>query len=135
MPDWDEVFGRETYEPLDYDMFGEEWRKYRESVMDAEEHPDGYMPFGSEGSLHKSVWTNPDESHMAAYVITVFGDLRDYDDVDAIKKWFIDSCRKCSIRQAVCDVKVDCWDTLRHETWSYDDIRGGTGEGTAPAEA
>lgn len=129
-PDWDAVLGRETYEPRDYDILGEERRWYRESVTDAEEHPDAYMPFGSEGSLHRSVWVNPDESHMAAYVVTVFGDLRDYDDVEAIRKWFAKVCGRCLVRQAVCDVVVDCWSELRHETWSHADVCGERAEGS-----
>lgn len=131
-PSWDEVFGMETYEPTDYDIFGDDWRRYRESVADAEEHPDCYMPFGSEGSLHRSVWVNPDDRHMAAYVVTVFGDLRDYDDVGEIREWFTKVCGRCAIRQAVCDVRVDCWSTLAHETWCYEDV---IGEGDEVADA
>lgn len=122
-PDWDEVIGKETYEPLEYAMDSEEWRKYRDSIMDADEHPDSYMPRGSEGSLRKTIWRNPKENHAAAYVVTVFGDLRDYDDERAIKKWFTNVCQRCWIRQAVCDVVVDGYH-LRHETWNHEDVCG-----------
>ena len=121
-PDWDEVIGKETYKPLNYGL-DEEWRRYRDSITNAEEYPDGYMPRGSEGSLHKTVWRNPKENDMAAYVVTVFGDLRDYDDETEIKIWFTNVCRRCWIRQAVCDVEVEGYH-LRHATWNYDDVCG-----------
>lgn len=134
-PSWDEVFGMATYEPADFDIFGEEWQEYRESLEDAAEHPDAYMPLGSEGSLQREVFVNPNESCLAAYVVTVFGDLRDHDSFDDIREWFERSCGRCFIRQAVCDVEVEGWSGTRHEVWSWrDDVLGketAAGDGTA----
>ena len=80
---------------------------------DYDSHPENYMPAGSEGSLEKKICVNPDDSCMAAYTISVFGDLRDFDDVVKIKRWFevccnrINLCRDlCGIRQAV--ITVEC---------------------------
>lgn len=46
------------------------------------------VPCGSEGSLQVNVWTNPDKSCLAVYTVNVFGDLRDYDNVDEVREWF-----------------------------------------------
>jgi hypothetical protein len=63
------------------------------------------VPMGSEGSIHVEIWRNPNESHLAAYTITIFGDLRDHGDEkdgEAFKAWFKDVCKKLRIiRQAV----------------------------------
>jgi hypothetical protein len=113
VPDWDEVFGCCTLEPIDYS--DEEVDAWIESTEDAYDHPDDYMPFGSEGSLQRTVWVNPCRSHAARYTVTVFGDLRDYEDHEAIHQWFLSVCDKCHMRQAVCncDVSGDM------HTWQY----------------
>lgn len=63
------------------------------------------MPVGSEGSLQYSVWTNPDPTHLARYTITIWGDLRDYgelEDIYKIEKWFRKVLKKLDlIREAV----------------------------------
>ena len=46
------------------------------------------IPCGSEGSLTIDMWESPDESSMAAYNASIFGDLRDYDDDDEIISYF-----------------------------------------------
>lgn len=76
-PDFDEMFGKEIM----YRASSEEWQYARE-------HPDKYLPFGSEGSLIKTVWVNPDVSSVDAYTVTIFGDLRDHDSPDSIVEWF-----------------------------------------------
>jgi len=48
------------------------------------------VPRGSEESLQVSIWTNPvigSDGDSRQYVLTVFGDLRDYEDEDAIVAW------------------------------------------------
>ena len=97
--DFDKVFGKEwTFD----DMWDDE-----PSYKEFEVNPDAFMPSGSEGSLNKSVWINPDRNCMSAYTITVFGDLRDYDDPDAIISWFKDCCKDVWVRQAVITVETD----------------------------
>lgn len=94
--DFDKVFGKECL-----------WESDNNIWDDAELNPDDYMPMGSEGSLEKSVWTNPDAYCMARYTVSVFGDLRDYNDSKAIIEWFKNSCDKVAVRQAVITIKVE----------------------------
>ena len=96
VPDFDELIGKEC-------TFGSD-----DSVWDAFDNTDLYLPMGSEGSLQKSVWINPDKSHMASYSVMIFGDLRDCGEEDAkeIIKWFKDKCNKIgSVRDAVITVR------------------------------
>ena len=64
------------------------------------------LPMGSEGTLEMSIWHNPDKSCMASTTVSVFGDLRDYggNDIDKLKEWFNDCCKRFSTRQAVMHV-------------------------------
>ena len=82
------------------------------------------MPCGSEGSLKRAMWTNPLESAMARWALTVFGDLRDYHDVNAVIEWFEACCQKLNsddlcigIRNAV--ITVEC-DDGNWAVWSSD---------------
>ncbi len=67
------------------------------------------VPHGSEGSVHWKLDENPDRSAVYAYTVSLWGDLRDYDDVAEIRKWF----ERCVlndhflVRQAVLDVEVE----------------------------
>ena len=91
-PDWDAIFGKEC-----------SFYASREKWDDAMEHPDKYLPMGSEGSLRKTVWTNPDRSHADAYTVSIFGDLRDYDNPETIIEWF-----KKIVNSDVIDVRQAC---------------------------
>ena len=93
-PDFDEVFGKECL----FESPVEVWD-------DATEHPEAYLPLGSEGTLEKSVWVNPDRNCVAAYTVSVFGDLRDFSSIDEIMEWFEGCCGKCRIRQAAITVE------------------------------
>ena len=101
---FDNIFGLElSYEDLcmhNYSFFG------------------NYMPMGSEGSLTKSIWVNPKVSQIAAYTVSVFGDLRDYDEPEKIINWFKEACSKCAIRNAVITAECERGNTLTW-TWSY----------------
>lgn len=88
-PDWDKIFGKE----LLYDELYEKWEE-------ADKYPERYLPMGSEGSLHKNVWVNHDKSSATAYTVSIFGDLRDYDDLDEIINWFKEKCGMLNTRQA-----------------------------------
>ncbi len=91
-PDMDKIFGKEC-------LFDAP-RSIRDDAFD---NPDDYLPMGSEGTLQKSVWENPDKSCIAAYTVSVFGDLRDHESVDDIGEWFKRICSKdVMLKQAVC---------------------------------
>jgi hypothetical protein len=105
-PDWDSVFGRELNDESSY----ENWAL-------ADKHPEWFLPLGSEGSLHKSVWTNPRTSDLAAYTISIFGDLRDHDNPDEIIDWFQEKCQRLYVRQAIITVYNELNGT---KTWNYD---------------
>lgn len=109
-PNFDELIGKEV-------RFEDEVKVWD----DAEENPDKYLPIGSEGSLEKSVWINPDESHCAAYVISIFGDLRSHDSAEEIVEWFKNKVTKIEegefgwVRQAVITV----WNEFSHKNISW----------------
>lgn len=67
------------------------------------------VPQGSEGSLHVSIWEEPLKAAMAAYTVNVFGDLRDFDDVEELRKWFekIVLNSGLMIRSAVMECEVE----------------------------
>ena len=104
---FDRIFGKE----LKYEDSSENWDY-------AESHESEYMPMGSEGSLTKSIWINSERDHVTAYTVSVFGDLRDYKDVDAIIDWFSEACSKCTIRQAI--ITVEC-ENGQKRIWYYTD--------------
>lgn len=84
---------------------------------DAREHPDEYLPMGSEGSLRSELWRNPDTHHMAAYTVMIFGDLRDYDTPQEIIKWFKQKVAEIPmVRQAVITVELE---GVKPLTWNY----------------
>ena len=107
-PNWDDIFGKECL----FDMHPEVWD-------DAYEHPEKYLPMGSEGTLQKSVWVNPDKSCMAAYTVSIFGDLRDHTDVDGVINWFKDIViNKVCTRQASITVENRAYPGMSI-TWTY----------------
>ena len=98
---WSEIFGRECL-----------WGADRETYEEQSKHPDRFLPCGSEGSLQMSVWKNGDESSLFSNVVSVFGDLRDFESYDKIEQWFNRCCERVqsnhmAIRQAVCHVEVE----------------------------
>ena len=70
------------------------------------------LPRGSEGSLQYTIWENGDEHCTDAFTVSVFGDLRDYEETEPIEKWFNEFCGKFPlIRQAICVVEVEYGET------------------------
>lgn len=66
------------------------------------------MPCGSEGSIQYDIIVNPDKEDLAAYVVPIWGDLRDYSNVEGIKKWFNGVCDSIGmIRDAVISIDVE----------------------------
>lgn len=107
IPDWDEIFGKEC-----------RYRSSREVWDDCEKHPEKYLPCGSEGTLRKTAWVNPDSHQITAYTVTIFGDLRDYENLDEIIVWFkgIIESDKIGIRQAV----ITATNGYETKTWAYE---------------
>lgn len=111
-PNFDKLFGKE----LQWNSDESEWDK-------ADEYPEKYLPIGSEGSLSKTIWVNPDKSHIPAYTISIFGDLRDHESANEIIEWFKEKCKLCDagddnvwIRQATITVSNEYSTT---ESWTY----------------
>lgn len=97
-PNFEEIFGKQ----LSYYASENMWEE-------AENYPERFLPFGSEGSLEMTIWENPDMSSVDAYTISIFGDLRDHDSADEIIEWFDNKCEEicqvfAGIRQAVITV-------------------------------
>lgn len=113
--DFDKLIGKECLWGSDYEIF-----------EDADKHPELYLPMGSEGSLQKSVWINPNDSHCSRYTVSIFGDLRDHDSCDEIIEWFENKCKALggSVRQATITV-----DNGRYGVKSYTYGQGTYGEG------
>ena len=103
--DFDKIIGKECL-----------WGSPTEVWDDAENNPDKYLPMGSEGSLQKSIWINPDKDCMDSYTISIFGDLRDHDNVKEIIDWFKEKCKKLWVRNAVITVENEWYGT---ETYTY----------------
>lgn len=96
-PNWDDLFGRKCL----FDDSDELWREMRDE-------PELFLPGGSEGTLDRSVWKNPDKSAMAAYCVTMFGDLRDVSSTNEVEEWFKRSCERIALlRQAVMFAEVE----------------------------
>ena len=100
----------------DYDftkIFGKELNS-NDSIdkwWESQEHPEQFLPLGSEGSLKMSIWENPDYFCVAAYTVSIFGDLRDHNSIDEIINWFDEKCKGIWIRQAVITVENEMYGT------------------------
>ena len=103
--DFDEILGKECL-----------WDSSRKVWDDASKNPDKYMPMGSEGSLQKSVWVNPNKGRVDSYTISIFGDLRDHDSISEIIDWFIKKCNLLWVRNAVITVENERYGT---KTYTY----------------
>ena len=109
IPDFDKIIGKECL----FDSPTEVWD-------DMECRPEDYLPMGSEGSLEKSVWINPDKSCMSSYTVSIFGDLRDYENSENIIEWFKNKINEINeikgVRQAVIISETEGKEPL---SWHY----------------
>lgn len=102
-------------EELDFDkLIGEEWH-YGDTFYVTS---NDFLPDGSEGSLYKSVWEDTDSSNIARYTVSIFGDLREHDDPQAIIDWFKKRCDALYVRQAIITVWNEQNGTL---DWRYNE--------------
>lgn len=105
-----EISGKWEYnleEVLNDPEFKEFLDEYEYACEEQQKHPELYIPVGSEGCLDYIIHENPDKSDMSRYTVTVFGDLRDYDDSTTVKDWFKRVCSKLWIRQAICNIDIE----------------------------
>jgi len=80
------------------------------------------VPCGSEGSLQHSLWVNPNVTHMAAYVVTIWGDLRDYQDVEEVIDYLKRiTGKKMLVRGGVAQIEVSYAGTV---VLHYEDEKG-----------
>lgn len=111
VPDFDALVGKECL-----------WDNNRTVWDEQAANPDKFLPMGSEGSLQKSVWVNPKANHLAAYTVTIFGDLRSFSRPNEIVEWFKKKCNEIDkefmIRQAVITVETEFIETI---TWTYEE--------------
>lgn len=98
-------------------VFGKECSWDSRNFDDAFEHPESYLPMGSEGSLAMSVWVNPDTHCLDSYTVSIFGSLRDRDEEDAkqIIEWFKNKVSSIATRNAIID--IDSGNS--HRIWVY----------------
>lgn len=106
------IIGKEVH----FDSSMDEWN-------DFDRNPKEYLPCGSEGTLRMTLWENPNKSSMAAYTVSIFGDLRDHDSPTEIIKWFRDrvlmlDCISCGVRNA-CVVADNEYYGVKN--WAYDE--------------
>ena len=108
--DWNAYFGKE----LHYEDDLETWEE-------AEEHPERFLPMGSEGSLTLHIWENPNENDLNRYNVMIFGDLRDRDNPNKILEWFKEKIAGITtagmVRQAVITIETEYDETI---TWTYE---------------
>lgn len=94
-PDFDELFGKE----FDYD---DEF-----ALEDAKKHPEKYLPNDGDGSLHMSIWKNPDINEIDSYAVSIFGDLKNFEGTPHdIINWFQGKCNQFAY-QAVITVQLN----------------------------
>ena len=64
------------------------------------------VPCGSEGSVKHLIYEEPGPS-LAAYVAIIWGDLRDYSNVEEIKKYLERIIEGRMVRQGVAQIEVE----------------------------
>lgn len=104
---FEEIFGKEILYESDEELWEE-----------ATEHPERFLPMGSEDSLRMSVWVDPDPHALARYTVSIFGDLRSHDDSDGIIEWFKAKLEGLPIRQACITVHNE---RFGYVSWTYED--------------
>ena len=68
-------------------------------------------------SVKKNIWDNPNKSSVAAYTVSIFGDVKDHIDGSKIIDWFKESISKLAVRQACITINTSDGKTL---SWHLD---------------
>lgn len=72
-----------------------------------DDHQSRDIPTGSEGSLYAELWISPNNSSLATYTVSIFGDLRDYNYVEDIVKYLNQITHKQMVRSGVCEIHIE----------------------------
>lgn len=140
----DRVIGRRIPEPPDaWPHDGDAYEKWERVAMpmsdERAQHPERFVPYGSEGGLTVSVHPMHDRSLASNLAVSCFGDLRDFGDalggcgnMGTLRRWFrhviresIDPTggqRPVHVRQAVLTAADEGVGTL---TMTFDNALGG----------
>lgn len=104
LSDYTKIFGKEVHCNSPKKLFIEKY-----------EHPERFLPCGSEGSLYMTVHIIPNDYR---HTVTIFGDLRDYYNPQSVIDWFADKLKGLCVRQAVITAS-DSIDGVK--SWTYED--------------
>lgn len=113
---WTHVAGIIRIDDTRFD--GSNVKRIKEIVEDS-------LPYGSEDSLKFEVCESPEHSSIAAYVVSIFGDLRDFDSSSEVIDWFKGVCYKVEemnsddiilIRQATITSRTE---GRKSENWTF----------------
>lgn len=119
MSQWTHVCGCIRIDCLDHENMQEriqnalgkilKWESPSEMWDEAEDYPERYTPTGGEGGIEYDIWENPNHSCMAAYTVSIWGDLRSYNSVSEITNWFnkVLYNSKLIIRDAVLSIDAE----------------------------
>lgn len=93
------------------------YRAPKELKDEYKEHPERFIPKGSNGSLNFHVYNHDNKYELPSCIISIFGDLEDYADSDAIIEWF-----KSRVKSSIYTVRQACITVsgLGVDTWSTD---------------
>ena len=110
MSQWTHIAGTIRIDTIDHDGVRSQinkvlWQTWKWG--DTVDPDTKYAPYGSEGSIQYIITENPDESSITAFVVTFYGDLRDYDNDEKIIAWFEKACDAFYIRQATITIDVE----------------------------
>jgi hypothetical protein len=105
----DHLFNWKVINPRIKEAFGKvlQYESPEQMWDEQKNHPERYTPTGSEGGVEYNVWENPDKRSMASHTVSIFGDLRDYNNAEEIIEWFNKICKSFMIRDAVLNIDIE----------------------------